>query len=334
MKKISLIFSFFLSLQTFAQLSIDSLKTEADIENFVLGYGKMNGMWWEKVSLSPHHLNWEERRYSANIKNLDSLVNRRWITVDFNNDGKKDLIFNGEIDGEKKPCSFVSSGRWYNYSNLQKKSNSTTVYSVDTTTVNKEILLIIITTGYEPNYKNNSVASLKSYTDTLMHMYEGFIGFKNSQRKLFHYDSLMVTISSFYLKAFSSQIPEQLSIKILKDGRAVFSESRFDVNSGANLILTYQFEMNEKQMEIINKMVALIVQTKRIENYSVESYHVSSADLKIYFFNRIKKIRDHGLLGTYELKQFYKTLFKIIKDQREKISHTTSINNYWHYILE
>jgi len=113
------------SLQSFAQPSIESLKTDPDIENFVTEFGKAEGMGWTKVSLSQHDLSSEERPYSTKLRNLASLVNKRWIITDFNNDGRKDLVFNGEIDGRKKLFSFISSDTSYQYINLQKSSKRT-----------------------------------------------------------------------------------------------------------------------------------------------------------------------------------------------------------------
>ena len=41
-----------------------------------------------------------------------------------------------------------------------------------------------------------------------------------------------------------------------------------------------------------------------------------------------------GMMGTYELKHFYKTLFSIIKEHRIKVSQITSKNEFLDNFLE
>ena len=100
MNKLFFFFVLFLYQQSSAQLIIDSLKTAADVESFVKQYGKEHGKDWNYVSVTGC------KYCSQYTREEDSLTKVKWIIEDFNNDGRKDLIFNIDIEEDLLPMRF------------------------------------------------------------------------------------------------------------------------------------------------------------------------------------------------------------------------------------
>lgn len=335
MKKIAVIITLFLSVQSFAQRSIDSLKTEADIEKFVEQYGKTMGMGWKNVSLTGVKSVTDSSSHINHVKHIDSLTKNKWLICDFNNDGKKDLIFNGLIENEKHLCSFLSdTGNQYQYFYLQKWYQGYYGCEIDTLHYPQKTCLCISGEYYKDYNPTTKSMTKILYTDTLQSGFGGFFEYTSNKNEPINFDTLQFKLQMSPEGYMNTEIPSGLSLQISNDCRLHYSEGgyltrNFEVFDESSLDMSFTLPPAFKTN--IDSILSNIGFYQLKPYYSINSNHESTASLTIRDASRLKLVIDYALQGTYGLRLLYKHLCAIMRYCRDAFLKTKTNNSFWNW---
>jgi hypothetical protein len=123
MKNIFIILLSLFSLHSFAQMSVEDIKTNKDMDKFLNEYYFKDNKADTVVyySMDDSRRSWDTAgangyavymsRYDSAAKNyVDSLNSPKWIKADFNKDGKMDMVISVYFNGISKVLAFVSEG--------------------------------------------------------------------------------------------------------------------------------------------------------------------------------------------------------------------------------
>jgi len=314
MKTVAVIFCLSCYYFSHAQLSIDSIKTEADIETFVKQYESQNWPDW-KVNF----YNQSDNSYKAESNGRpDSNRYSKWIIADFNNDGKKDLIFSN-INNYSDKSNFFSllsnSKGNYDQFNIWKHYHYYYSFSFDLVQEGKHNYLLL----NENKFNLESVKPVRFIKTTiLMAAFGGFVEKLNFPRAISWFDTLQFRFSYFpYLRSMMT-LPQGMMLTILKDGKAIYEEDGnlyscdecFDPQGGA-INTTVHLSLSEDEKQEVTGMLRLSDFSKKHYVDTLGGFHLDQAFLKIRYGRGVKQITDNGLEGTYWLKLFYKKMFII-----------------------
>lgn len=327
MKPLTVILCLFCYYFSRAQLSIDSIKTEADEEAFVSAYGKQNGYNWNNVTvrgLKQSPVNGQQNW----VQKIDSQTNRKWIIEDFNNDGRKDLVFNSIIDDNLYLFSLLSNGNVYTFFDLQNwyyKSAPVDLFVLK----NNSTTLLLKTEASDVNENIKWVKGKR--TDTLMALAGGFIEFYKKERNQSTFKSLHF---KFEPTGNSSDMlfNNKQTLTITSDRKVVYNRlvSTYNrANDLDDLNVHYVTAISDDIKSQLIDLLTLMNVQKMKDSFYVGGTHYPEARIKIRTVTGVKNIYDYGLEGTYGLRLLYKQLFTIIRQVRAIATNYFSGHDHW-----
>jgi hypothetical protein len=303
MKLLLLITTFLFSVQNIFANGIDSLKTDDDVLTFLKSINED----FRSAKYKPIELrSTETLRQELDCDGMaEKWQVNNWEKVDFNNDGKMDLLV---------------MLYWYDYGVYVVMDNGDGTYKLLTLSYNihekcelakpmekdgQQLLLY-----YQKKHivsKNSKTARIEDAVDTLMYKYGGFI---ELNRKPANYQIDSVSFKTGY--CFGSC--PVFTIAFDKDGNAVYDASTYNPKQG--------FFTGTIKKEDLENIIGLInyLNIKKLDNdYKVSWTDDQTCWLTIKFSDgKVKTIQDYGMKGTAGLRLLYNMFFDLRASQEWK----------------
>jgi len=301
------------SIESLGQMRIDQIKTDADVIQFVADYGMKHNMDWRKVSFD-----WYTGRYGMlsdrDKIHIDSLRKNRWLKMDFNNDGKEDLIFSGRIYTEMATLAFISQNG--DSISLQYLGESPSIYptGISTYTFDKGPNLLLVN-----SFKRSTMSfDINDYhQDTLVYALGGFVEFNDKHEFQFDFDSIVYQAWSPWAASNTIRritISENGLIRLYK-----YNMGQANDNSWPNGMRVFSASIG--QLDTLRQILSIMRVKDLKSDYAVQWVSdLTTAETMIYYKNGVKKIRDYGMQGTYGLRLFYGKLQQITRSSLTRMN--------------
>jgi hypothetical protein len=311
MKKIFFLFAVVLPLQVFSQTRIDQLKSDSAVIRFVKNYSDEHRLRFDEVDFEQRSLFLQKDLSQEDLLFMDSLLGVKWIVHDFNNDKKKDLIFNGRIGKHQAVIiAFISDADSVKHVQLGHIYGNH--YPQSISLYNNEYLI----SGHIPNDGFDKSWNARLKNDTLTWRFGGFIEYQPAKEKS-SFDSLSYTSRSPWMG-----ITPRL-INIYRDGSARYTGTHFrtDIFNGkktnVQVAETFTKNINKAQLKELQQLISWIGFARLKDNYSLPNiFDLSTAYTMIYLKGGpAKKIEDYGMEGSYGLRLLYSKLFQLTTEK-------------------
>ena len=309
MKHFLLLLLFFSFAVTASANAIDSLKTDNDVLKFML---KVDSYLTYKgnpiVTIAPTDT--LLKLLSCNDVARQWGV-KTWQKIDFNEDGKTDLLVTLKMSDGFYVFAFIDKGDdIFNSLRISKGllfgDNCQIAWPAKI--AGKQMLVFYSKTSYVKGKGSDgqwkSITELK--TDTLIYLYDDFIEYNP---KVKNYAIKSISINS----RPTAWDGLEYTANIQADGKATYYASRFKSKNG--------YFTGTISTDKLNELKSLLnyIQIKKLkDNYQVLWTDDQTVDYEIVFENgTVKKISDYGTIGTFGLRRLYSFL------------HDLRLSEYW-----
>jgi hypothetical protein len=308
MKKSLLLFSCLLfAVATFAN-TIDSLKTDNDVFNFL------------NITIK------KQKIYFSKVTGVNS-----WQKLDFNNDNNADLFVQA-LDSYHHPTYLIAIDIGQNEFKLIHFGIREDGKILDIIKYN-DIPLIVFNSGYYPAiYSKGNFSRLKkeNRTDTLIYKYGNFVEF-NENPDNYKIDS--ITFSSLWGWHGRDNTPPKntnpdQNLEISSNRKAIYTSNR---NSATYVFTkgvkrpprhpktdlgTFKGKIKKADLEDIYDLINYLSIKKLNDRYAIQATDLTSCYVHIKFKDGSTKfIADYGGEGTFGLKSLYAKLFALRDSQ-------------------
>jgi hypothetical protein len=227
MKTIFISLLLLLSLQSFAQMRVEDIKTDKDMTKFLDEYyfkGKDTLVRYDMIAY--YKKTWDtlfSRDYDTVVtKYLDSLKSPRWIKTDFNKDGKMDIVVNADFytdsfRDETKVLAFISQkSNQYSCTELSVFANEFSPYFIKYDKAKKWLMVGVADFDNE-NWDTSYHFNDKFRVDTLVYQNNSFIEYYVDMPAVNSIDTFKCTFKGSLARGSDMVIiPKEGNIRFLK----------------------------------------------------------------------------------------------------------------------
>ncbi len=274
---------------------IDNLKTDKDVEKFIRS---------QSAALADARISYKDFLYSDFIKQhiADSLGVKLWQKVDFDNNGKTDLLVYLNTSGQDYLTAIIDEGESFSIHFISKWPFQNIYFPVIKIAGTTPELLLYKICSY-CHSKNEGI----TLPDTLIYKFGNFIEPPNSSAS-HHIEKIEYSTSRCY-----GTCPV-FSLSIDNTRKASYNAEMYNDTTG-------KFSGTIDTMHY-NKIVTLLNYinfTRLRDDYQVNWTDDQTCTLTVtYDGGKTKKISDYGEIGTHGLSMLYGLLFDLRKNQRWK----------------
>lgn len=294
MKHFLLLLFFFSFTVAASANAIDSLKTDNDVLQFVLKVDTnfaYKGS--SKISIVPTDTllklltcNDVARRWG--VKN--------WQKVDFNQDGKTDLLVMVKWGSAFYLYAVIDKGTdFFKILGLSEGHGQDDCQMAKPVMINKQQMLLFYSKRYRVSKgKREWIYDLKPRTDTLIFRYGDFVEYNPKP------DQYQISYFAVETRGCYGECPIY-TLRVSADGKATYQADEFNPVKG-----NFKGSVSVDKLNEIKSLVNYIKIKKLQDNYRVPWTDDATAILKVGFKNgTVKEITDYGMIGTRGLSQLY-----------------------------
>ena len=305
---------------------IDSLKTKDDVQEFVRKFNTIYGA-FELKKIQDFVRDYKTDSITKIIANKLGIT-KSYYKTDFDQNGFTDLLVigdNNDCRGEKS-CSFNSmvimnfGNDSLNYLNIVRDRRTSIVPTIKKI---KDETILVINNPDQISWKNEKYRD--GSIDSLVYRNGDFIEYNAKvvkhriERIEFStgpcYGSCPIFSLSLTKNGKSEFIPEAFN----------FSDDSYDEKGEGK----YVCNLDGKKWNGLIELINYIDFTNLKQDYYVDWTDDQDCTLKVvYDNNKVKEVRDYGLIGTFGLKKLYQQLFELRFNQDWKKINTTVSNGY------
>lgn len=299
MRIFTLLFLISLSSLSFSTNVVDGLKTDKDVENFIQS---------QSQALADARIAYKDFLYSDGVKQkiADSLGVKLWQKVDFDNNGKTDLLAYINTSGQQYLTAFIDEGGSFSIHFISRWPFADIFYPV----IRKRGSLTLLVLYKMCSYCHGPNEGI-SGADTLIYKFGSFIEYVQGS---FPYGMHKIEKIQFSTTPCYSTCPVfELDIKASR--KATYHAISYNDTTGifSGMIDTLNY----------NKLVTMLnyVDFPNLnDDYNVTWTDDQACRLVItYDDGKTKNIYDYGEVGTYGLSAIYKLLYALRTDQSWKL---------------
>ncbi|MES2431267.1 MAG: hypothetical protein V4556_10035 [Bacteroidota bacterium] len=250
------------------------------------------------------------------VKYLETLNTPKWLKVDLNMDGKKDLIVNVHIDDYSKVLAFISMNKpLYDVTLLSFKADRFAQHYIKWDKKNKYLLVTAVDDG-NSDWDTSYHFIDKFRTDSLVYKNNMFVDYDISEKSIFSIDTLKYKWRGPHGMKYSVTIPKEGKAQLIKytfDKDSTFKEGFYLYEMDTNFLIPKIFLLAER-----------LPLLKYKENYYpiTRPSHGIFITSEIIFLNGRKiKINDKTSTAPFGLQKIYEYINKLIKDERWHLVH-------------
>jgi hypothetical protein len=320
MKNVFISLLLLLSVQSFAQVSVEDIKTDNDMNKFLEKYyfkGNRN----DTVVRYGIVTNYYDSSFNMSfdpgfIAYLTSLKSARWIKADFNKDGRLDLLLPVSLNESSRVLAFLSQkDSSYCVKKLSNSNNEYGEYFVKYNDSNKNIIVGVADPDINDNGEVTIDSSARIRIDTLVYKDGFFADYDMSEKPLYKIDTFRI---SYFGSLPGTNGTAQMIIP--RVGNIQYAHLVTD-NSGNDTMQL--FEMNWEKpakdsfFSLIERLNLANYKDKYDPLWKVSYGSITKTEI-VFDNNKTKEITDHGEVVPAGLLRAYDIINKLKQDDKWK----------------
>jgi hypothetical protein len=313
MKSIFITLFVLLSVQLIAQVKVEDIKADSDMNKFmeacyfkgtkrdtVVRYGIVTSYYDTSFALS----------YDSNfIRSLEAYKSSKWIKADLNKDGKMDLLLSVSFNESSKVLAFISKDSTYDVQKLSLDNNQYGQYFIKYDTGKGNIIMGVADPDISDNGEMSADSSSRTRIDTLTYKDGLFVDYDMGDKPLDTIDTFRISFSGSFPSAYGTQ-----RIMIPRIGNVEFTRPGVDSSTGADVIQLFKMDWNKSTKDSFFAFADRLNLSNYKDKYN-PLWKVSYGSIirtEVVFDDKTcKKIKDHGDVVPIGLLHLYDIVNKL-----------------------